>query len=137
MPLAVVFDTNVYVSGLLWRGAPFRFLYAARAGLLEPITCAEILDEVKEKLGAKFGFSPERAQETVDDIRSYSRIATIAGTLHIVKDDPDDDKFVECAQAGGASVVVSGDRHLLRLRRHGALEIIPPAALLERLAKTE
>jgi uncharacterized protein len=137
VPLAVIFDTNVYISGLFWRGTPYRCLYAARAELLESITCREILNEVRKKLETKFGFTAEKAQEVVDDIRSYSRNISIAGALRVVPDDPDDDKFIECAEVAGASLVVSGDRHLLKLQHYGTIEIITPASLLERLAETE
>jgi predicted nucleic acid-binding protein len=43
-----------------------------------------------------------------------------------VCDDPDDDKFLACALAAGASVVVSGDKHLRRVSGWGGIEVLSP-----------
>ena len=37
---------------------------------------------------------------------------------------PDDDKFIECAAAAGATVIVSGDHHLLDLGKYGDIQIL-------------
>ena len=41
-------------------------------------------------------------------------------------EDPDDDKFIECAVAGKCDIIVSGDRHLLKLVRHKGVRILKP-----------
>ena len=43
-------------------------------------------------------------------------------SLRVVADDPDDDRVLECAIAGNADAIISGDRHLLAL---GAFQEIP------------
>ena len=70
MPERVVFDTNVMVSGLLWRGKPYQCLLLARAGLVQAIYCREILAELSQKLEDKFGFSVNRIQAVLHDILS-------------------------------------------------------------------
>lgn len=47
-------------------------------------------------------------------------------------DDPDDDRILECAVAAGAQVLVSGDKHLLRLGAFEGIRIVPVAEFLER-----
>ena len=47
-------------------------------------------------------------------------------TVHAVRDDPDDDRILECALASDADFVVSGDRHLLALRRYKSISIVSP-----------
>jgi predicted nucleic acid-binding protein len=47
--------------------------------------------------------------------------------LTVVKDDPDDDKIVECAAAAGFDYLVTGDRHILKLGSHGKTQIVRPA----------
>jgi predicted nucleic acid-binding protein len=49
-----------------------------------------------------------------------------------VCDDPDDDKFLACALAGKAKVIVSGDRHLLALSGYRGITIIRPAEFVDR-----
>lgn len=134
MEPTVVFDTNVYISGILWRGTPYRCLYAARANLVHAFTCREILDEIRRKLETKFLFSADIANDTIDDIRSYCRLVNLPGSLHGAVQDPADDKFIECASVAGAGFIVSGDRHLLKLEKYESIQIIKPAELLSLLA---
>ena len=53
--MRAVLDTNVLLSGLFWRGAPYECLLAAEAGLYELILANEILEELRDKLVTKFG----------------------------------------------------------------------------------
>jgi len=46
--------------------------------------------------------------------------------------DPDDDKFLACALASGASIIVSGDTHLLDVSGYCGIEILRPRAFLDR-----
>lgn len=132
MAWRVVSDTNVMISGLLWRGAPYRCLQLARTGLVEAFYCPEMLDELAAKLTGKFGFSGERAREALDLWRALATEVPIEGNLRAVVDDPDDDVFVECALRAEAEFLVSGDRHLLALGRCGTTEILSSGALLDR-----
>ena len=58
-PIAV-YDTNILLSGVGWRGSPHRCLELARQGSVEGLTCSEILDELAEKLTTKLKFSTLR-----------------------------------------------------------------------------
>lgn len=60
MPDRVVLDTNVYISGLLWRGKPYQCLLLARSRIVEAVYCDVMLAELTEKLREKFGFSENR-----------------------------------------------------------------------------
>lgn len=128
----VVFDTNVMVSGLLWRGRLYRCLLLARAGLVQAVYCHEMLVELSQKLENKFGFPADRIQAVLDDWRQHAWEVRISGNLRVVTADPDDDKFVECAQVAGATTIVSGDRHLLELSKYGSIVILRPADFLAR-----
>jgi len=129
----VVFDTNVSISGTLWRGKPYQCLLLARAEVVRPVYCEAMLKELEEKLRAKFGFSEARARAVIDDVRSMADRVDIGGELRVVPDDPDDDKFVECAVVAGARTVVSGDRHLLRLREYRGIRMMSPAEFIASL----
>jgi putative PIN family toxin of toxin-antitoxin system len=116
MRYIVVFDTNILLSALFSNtGSPFRCLALAKVGQVESVTCQEILDEFAEKLLIKFKFSEEKVQESVAEIRTFSRLVKISGDLQTVEADPDDDMVVECAVIGNATHIVTGDKHLLRL----------------------
>jgi len=136
MPERVVFDTNVMISGLLWRGKPYRCLLLARAGLVQAVYCREMLTELSQKLQDKFGFSMDRVQAVLHDWRRYGQEVQITGDLHVVAADHDDDKFIACAQTAGATIIVSGDRHLLELGKYESIAILSPAEFLARFTKS-
>jgi len=129
----VVFDTNVWVSGLLWRGKPYQCLVLVRAGVVRPVYCPQMLAELADKLRTKFRFPLTHLQAATHDLRSKGELVEIPGTLHVVPDDPDDDKFVECAVVAGCSRIVSGDAHILSLCEYGGIHIISPAEFLAHL----
>jgi hypothetical protein len=55
--------------------------------------------------------------------------------LNVVKDDPDDDKFVECACEGRVDFIVTGDNHLLKIKDYNGIKIITPKEFLKQLIK--
>ena len=50
--------------------------------------------------------------------------------LSVIREDPDDDRYLECAVEGQAEYIVSGDRHLLALGSYRHISIVPPRAFL-------
>jgi putative PIN family toxin of toxin-antitoxin system len=84
-------------------------------GRVQSVTCREILEEFREKLLVKFTYSSQSAQAALDEVQKCSRLVTITGKLKAVSADPDDDMVLECALVGGATYIVTGDRHLLAL----------------------
>jgi predicted nucleic acid-binding protein len=48
----------------------------------------------------------------------------------VVKDDPDDDKFLAIAIVSGAEHIISGDTHLLSIGNYQGIEILTPADFL-------
>lgn len=74
-----------------------------------------MLDELLEKLKSSFNFPEEDLRITRDEFHAIGERVEIERTVRAVPNDPDDNKFVECALAGRATFVVSGDRHLLGL----------------------
>ena len=46
--------------------------------------------------------------------------------IEIVKEDPEDNKIIECALESGAGYILSYDKHLLNLREFKGIKIIRP-----------
>lgn len=134
MPERVVFDTNVMISGLVWRGRAYQCLLLARTRVVQALYCTDMLAELSEKLRYKFGFSENRIQATIYEVRRFAERVEISNSLRVVSADPDDDKFIECAVVGKADVIVSGDYHLLDLRRYGQIPILSAAEFVARIA---
>jgi putative PIN family toxin of toxin-antitoxin system len=133
----VVFDTNILISALLsTNGNPFRCLALAKIGQIESVTCNEILDEFAEKLIIKFRFSQEMAQAAVEEVRNFSRLVEISTELKTVDADPDDDMVVECAVVGGATHIVTGDKHLLSLGKYQEITIVKATEFIVLLSQS-
>ena len=126
----VVFDTNILFSAVGWLGNPHRCVEAARRDRCVSVICEPILDELSEKLCLKRGLSPEQAATVTNEIRAFSKTVLIAGALKVVAADPDDDAILECAVAGKAEFIVSGDHHLLDLKTYQGIQIVTAADFL-------
>lgn len=131
-PQRVVFDTNVYIAGLLWRGKPYYCLLLAREGKVNLVYCTQMAAELTGKLREKFKFSEDRIQGVIYDLNRIAEKVEITGNLHVVKGDPDDDMFIECALVGKASTIVSDDHHLTDLEEHEGIRILTSEQFLER-----
>ena len=50
--------------------------------------------------------------------------------LEVIGDDPEDNRVLECAVTGGASFIISGDKHLLELKEYQGIVVLSPSAFL-------
>lgn len=131
--MRVVLDTNVFISGIFFTGPPYRILKAWRDGRIRLVISQEILEEYKkvaEELGEQF---PQVHLEWFLDLVTAKSEMVIPTSLHEqVCQDPDDDKFLACALAGKKAVVVSGDKHLLRVSGYQGLVVLRPREFVDR-----
>jgi putative PIN family toxin of toxin-antitoxin system len=133
--IRAVIDTNVLVSGLLSpAGNPATVLLAVRRKQVRPCFSAAIFAEYAEVLARpKFAFDAEAIEALLAMLRDGGVMIVPAG-LPPVLPDPDDAKFLQCAQAAGAECIVTGNK------RHFPPEICDPiravnaGELLDRIA---
>lgn len=127
--MKVVLDTNVFVSSFLGSGPPRRIVDLWKVGRLTLCLCAEILTEYVDVL-ARLGLEGRPELKELLELfkrRSNIEFVVIAGDLRVVGADPADDKFIECAQAAGATVIVSDDRHLKGIGVYEGIRVMAPA----------
>jgi len=132
--IKTVLDTNVFISALFWRGAPYRVVEQGLGGAFIMVTSQDIIQEIGRTLTRKFGFPLEDTREFLKTIVLSSYVVSPTEKLYVVEADPDDDKIIECAIAGDASLIVSGDRHLLDMKKYRSIVIISPQDFLKRLS---
>jgi putative PIN family toxin of toxin-antitoxin system len=129
----VVLDTNVVISGVFFGGVPGRVLEAWRDGRINLVLSASILAEYREA-AAEF-----EAKHGGSDFESFAALLVVNSEIveapdHLsqrVCSDPDDDKFLACALAAGATIVVSGDRALLAASGWNGITVIKPRQLID------
>ena len=129
--IRVTLDSNIYISAFAFKGEPKRLLQMAGDGQIEIAVSQPILDEVARILsGKKFAWPPEQVEQALDAIRSIAQMVTSTQPLNAVPADPSDNKIVECAIASSSDVLLSGDKHLLRLKSYAGMPIIRVAEFL-------
>lgn len=131
----VVIDTNVLISGIFWSGNySIQVIDAWKNGEFTLITSAEIIAELVETLrDFKIKMPEEMIQEWKDMLTNNSMLVEPLKMIKLVKDDPDDDKFVETALEGNADFIVTQDKHLLKLKDYQGIKIITPEEFLKTL----
>jgi putative PIN family toxin of toxin-antitoxin system len=127
----VVADTNIYVSALNFAGTADEVLALGRAGLIEVYISPPILDEVTGVLARKFGWSAARIREATQVIGNFTVLVHPAERVNLVREDEADNRILECALAARADTIVTGDRHLLQLRRFLGTLISSPRQFLD------
>jgi uncharacterized protein len=131
-------DTNVYISGLRFGGAPERFLDLAAAGEFRLDISEPILQETLRVLRQKFHWNEEALREAEEDIRSYTRRVIPTETVEVITADPPDNRILECAAAAKSDYIVTGDtRHILPLGQYSGMPIVKPAAFLQLLTERQ
>lgn len=130
--MRVVLDTNVLVSGIFFGGPPGRILEAWRDGRVRLVVSAEILDEYQRVGRLLAGDYPGVDLEPVLALLAVHAEAVEAPALpEPVCDDPDDDKFLACALAASADVIISGDKDLVQLSGWRGVQVLRPRRFVD------
>ena len=135
--LRVVIDTNLIISGTAKSNTiPNRLLEGWRKKEFLLITSIPILSEIKEVLDRKeiqahFFLKPEDIRDLIQALSTQTIITSGALEVDIVKDDPDDNKFIAAAVERSASYIISGDRDLLDIGDYEGIKIMEARNFLE------
>ena len=141
--MKVVIDTNVLVSrAISEKRAPAIIFRLLGQGAFEHIVSQALLDEYRRALTYDHVRKLHRRTDAqvialLLDVEQAATLVHPAISLAVVSDDPDDNKVLECAVAGGANYIVSGDKHLLGLREYQGIRILSPTEFLSVLEQTQ
>ena len=135
----LVLDTNTSISGFLWEGNEAKLIRKIESGKASSFISKEILEEIDEVLRRdKFVTILKVANTTADEV--LSKIVSLSTIVigpkleeNVVKEDKDDDKFIECAVNAKANIIVSGDDHLLKLKEYENIKIMTTSDALKLL----
>lgn len=132
--MKVILDTNVFVSGVFFSGPPHLILKAWRDRKIGIVISPEILGEyqrVGEILSKQFpGIDLD---PFIDLVTTESDFVVASQLTEGVCEDPDDDKFIATAIASDTKVIISGDKHLLRVSGYRGIQIIKPRIFVEEI----
>jgi hypothetical protein len=136
--IKVVVDTNVFVSSF-YGGNPRKIVDLWKSGLVTFCLSKPVVEEYVEVLN-RLGLEKDR--EFGELLRHFAHgfhVLFNAKTpaLHVVKEDPEDDKFIECAVALKADFVISGERNLTAIEDYMGVKILTSKQFLDRYPTLE
>jgi len=130
--MIVTIDTNVLISGTVFRGLPGRIIEAAIDHRFTLVLSPSILREFRNVLSRqKFGFHPDVVEALAQDLEAHSVMVYPKQRHQVVIDDPDDDAIIDWAVEANADHIVSGDAHLTTLGTIKGISILTPAQFVE------
>ena len=125
--MKVVLDTNVLVSGIFFSGPPAEILPAWSQGRFRLVVSSEIFDEyarVATELSEKFPSIDIR--RILELVIMNSEASSPRPLAQKVCEDPHDDKIFAVAIESGAKIIVSGDKHLLKVSNYEDVSVLTP-----------
>jgi len=131
--MKVVIDTNVFVSSF-FGGNPWKIIDLWEKGNIILCLSKDILDEYVDVLH-RVGLKEE---EEIEELLSFFAkgfnilFTTKTPQIRAVKDDPEDDKFIECAVGLKAEVIITGDRAIKALGQYMGIKILTPQQFLKK-----
>jgi len=130
--MRIVLDTNVFISGIFFSGPPSQILKAWRDKKIQIVLSKEILLEyqrVGEELSSKY--SEIDIAPIIDLLTIYGEVVEIKDLSISICEDPDDNKFIECAISSNCKLIVSGDKHLLKISGFQEIEVLKPRKFID------
>jgi putative PIN family toxin of toxin-antitoxin system len=130
--MKVVIDTNIFVSSF-FGGNPRKIIDLWRDGDINLCLSKDILEEYVNVL-QRVGLEEETEIEEL--LSLFAKGVNIIFTtrtpqIRVVKDDPDDDKFIECAVALKAEAIITGDKALTAMGEYMGIKILTAQQFLK------
>ena len=139
--MRLVLDTNVVLSGVLWRGTPYRLLeMISQQSSVQIYSSVVLLEELAEVFARPFAAERlalligKTAREVLTDYVEAVELADPIEVPRVVSSDPDDDHVIAVALAAHVDCIVSGDSDLLSIGRFKRIDILTAAQTMQRIA---
>ena len=129
----VVLDTNVLVSALLLKGRLNKLVYLWKNGVMNPVLSRETFSELIAVLSyPKFNLSDNEIKTVIEDeILPFFVVAEMKEEVSGICRDPHDDMFLAVACNARASLIVTGDKDLLELKKFKSVRIVTAREYLD------
>ena len=135
MNIRVILDTNIFISGIFWKGNYCSQIIDAWKS--EKITLVSSLEIIQELVQTLQDFKIEMPKAMIDEWRRMiiknAMIVLPIENLHLIKEDPDDNKFFEAAITGKANYIISQDKHVLKIKAYRGIKTASPEEFVKLL----
>ena len=134
--MRIILDTNVLVSGIFFDGPPSEILRFWRQSKIKIILSAPILSEyqgVAENLSDRY--PSVNIEPIISLLTIFGDFIDTEGISETICEDQNDNKFIECAIASQCKLIVSGDKHLLKISGYKGILGLTPRAFVNTYLK--
>lgn len=129
--ITAVFDTNIYISAIGFDNKPEHLIRLAHQRLFTLYTSPDINAEITTILSRKLLRSHSQITRDMQMIEYATELVFPIEQLTVIKNDPSDNKILECCLACNADYLVTGDaKHILPLKIFNDTQIVPVSEFL-------
>ena len=123
--MKIVLDANIFVSSFFWGGNPRFVMERVITGIDELFITKEILDEIESVLGRpKFHADKQKVAYFINSIEEIGNKIIPKGQINNGSRDKTDNKYIECGITADVDYIISGDIHLLELKKYKNIKIV-------------
>ena len=140
--MRITLDTNVLVSAFISKSG-----HSAR--VLDVVLTLEDVELVlsdriareflrvmsMDELLFRFDYTLADVEELVRLLKKTSRMIKVRSNFRAVREDPTDNAILNTAYDGRCEFIVSGDHHLLNLKKFRGIRILSPGHMLDLLSR--
>jgi uncharacterized protein len=139
--IRAVVDANVFVSAIIKPNSiPGTIIDLIGQGLVRLVISQEIIAEIRQvllypKIKKLHRLTPKLIDQALATISEAAMVTPGVIQINGVKDDPKDNKYLECAVEGQVDFIISGDHHLTDLKEFEGIKIVEPATFVKLMAE--
>jgi putative PIN family toxin of toxin-antitoxin system len=132
----ITVDTNILISFFVYPAGTVREIIGLAINKHISICISpDIIEEYSKVLRQKFSWNEHDINSNISLLKRMTVFIQPDKSIKAVRADPTDNKIIECAVAAGADAIISGDKHLLNLKKYKSIPIMKPSDLLRELVK--
>jgi putative PIN family toxin of toxin-antitoxin system len=137
----VIFDTNIWVAILFKKELSKSLVPLVEDGSVEVYVSRPLLRELAQvltypKVERLILAASLTATTALAAVAGSSTLVKTRGRVNRIREDPPDNRVLECGLDSNARFIISGDRHLLSLKEFKGMKIVKPRDSLDRLPVT-
>ncbi|MEM3712667.1 MAG: putative toxin-antitoxin system toxin component, PIN family [Thermoproteota archaeon] len=130
--LKVVLDTNILVSAWFWEGNESKIVEMIENGLVIGYTSPQLMQEFEKVMNyPKFRLSEDEIASAIGYYQILLRTIEPKTAVNIIRNDPADNRVLECALSAKANAIITGDKHLLALGKFKNIRILTSTEFLK------
>lgn len=130
--MIITLDTNILISALGWKGPEYTLMELIFDRKIQFAISPKILEEfIGVAKSKKFNFADDEIDDYLDALLITGKVVFPDINISIITSDPADNRILECAVTSNSDYLISGNKHLLKLKRYKKIRIMNASKFLK------